>query len=353
MIQARIGWRRVGGITAVQAAITLCWVIYAFYLPELLVDLGYRRELAIILLNLENLLEVAIEPLFGGLSDRTQSQLGTRLPWIGLGVVLSAALLLFLPFLTWLGSPSSAWRWLLPVLAVAWAAAMAIFRSPTLVLLGRAAPTPQLPLAAAALTLVEQLVGALRFTAYTFILSLGPLFTFAIGSLALLVAAAVLRVVTPPDPPDPEPRRSLPTLNWRAVVLFVGTGIALATALRFSLAALGQTAAQWLGDERAGLGLLVFSTLAALCALPAGKLATRTGNTRAMAAGAVATGLLILAVCFAPSLRLARSPTPPSVRFQPHSEWCGALRARPSTARARWTGPGSVFWRFGRRFQLF
>ncbi len=316
MLQAQVDWRRIGGITAVQAAITLTWVIYAFYLPELLVELGFSRQLAVILLNVENLLEVAIEPIFGGLSDRAQRRLGTRLPLIGFGTVASAALLLVLPAIALLGSPTVAWRWLLPVLAVGWAGAMAVFRSPTVVLLSRAAPQPQLPLAAACLTLVQQLVGALRFTAYGLILGLGPLLTFAIGSLSLLLAAAVLRGVTPPEPPEPEPAASLPGLNWRAVVLFVGTAIALAWALRFSLAALSQTSGQWLGDERAGLGMLAFSLLAALWALPAGKLATFWGNTRAMAAGATATGLLVLAVCFAPSLPLtALAAVPLSFAF--------------------------------------
>ncbi len=300
----RIEWQRVLGITALQGTMTLAWVIYAFYLPELLVDLGFDRSLALVLLNLEHLLEVAIEPTFGALSDRSQRRLGTRLPWIGLGVILAAALLLLLPAIAFFGSPSQAWRWLLPILAVAWAGAMAIFRSPTLVLLGRAAPQPQLPLAASCLTLVQQLVGSLRFTAYGFILGLGPFITFAIGSLALLLAAAGLRVVTPPEPPVLAPASPLPRLNRRAFVLLVGTAIALGWSLRFSLAALGQTSAQWLGDQ-AGLGMLTFSLLAALAALPAGTLASRWDNTRAMAAGATATGLLILAVCFAPSLVLA------------------------------------------------
>jgi len=305
MTQARIEWQRVGGITAVQGAITLAWVIYAFYLPELLVDLGFQRELALVLLNIEHILEVAIEPTFGSLSDRAQRRLGTRLPWIGLGVILAAVLLLLLPAIALLGSPGSLLRALFPALAVAWAAAMATFRSPTVVLLDRAAPPPQLPLAAACLTLVQQLVGALRFTAYAFILSLGPLLTFAIGSLVLLAAAGVLRWVTPPEPPEPEPSQPLPGLNARAVVLFVGTAIALGWALRFSLAALGQTSVQWLGEDLGGWGMLGFSVLAALAALPAGKLASWWGNARAMAAGAAATGLLLLAVCFAPSSLLA------------------------------------------------
>jgi Na+/melibiose symporter-like transporter len=99
MIQTQIQWRRLGGITAVQTAITLTWVIYSLYLPDLLVQLGFAKQLAATLLIIEHGLEAASEPIFGAMSDRSQQKMGTRFPWIILGVVLASAFLIALPII--------------------------------------------------------------------------------------------------------------------------------------------------------------------------------------------------------------------------------------------------------------
>jgi len=50
-------------------------------------------------------------------------------------------------------------KWLLPILAIIWAGVMAIFRSPTMALLGRCATNDGLPKAASILTLVGGIIG--------------------------------------------------------------------------------------------------------------------------------------------------------------------------------------------------
>jgi len=47
-------------------AITLTWVIYNLYLPQLLGQFGFPKQLAVGLLILENALAVVMEPLMGG-----------------------------------------------------------------------------------------------------------------------------------------------------------------------------------------------------------------------------------------------------------------------------------------------
>ncbi|PZV10856.1 MAG: MFS transporter, partial [Leptolyngbya sp.] len=118
-----------------QGAIALLWVIYNLYLVQLLTQLGFPQGLAVVLLVVENLLAMAIEPLVGTFSDQMQHRIGTRLPIISLGVVLTAGLFVVIPSaLVW---GQGALRWGLPLLLVAWAMAMALFRSPALSLLGR------------------------------------------------------------------------------------------------------------------------------------------------------------------------------------------------------------------------
>ena len=173
-----------------QGAITLLWVVYNLYLVQILTQLGLSQELAVGLLVIENLLAMVVEPLMGSFSDRRQHQIGTRLPLISLGAVLAAGLCGVIPtVLVWGQGPL---RWGLPLLLIAWATAMAVFRSPALSLLGRYALGTQLPQAASILTLVGGLSGALGPLAGQFILGLGPFVAFTLGSAVLLLATLTL-----------------------------------------------------------------------------------------------------------------------------------------------------------------
>lgn len=295
MTQTKIQWRRLSGVMAVQSSITLAWVIYSLYLPDLLVQLGFAKTMAATLLTIEHGLEALIEPIFGNLSDRSQRLKGSRFPWIILGVVLTSAFFIALPIVVLCVPSETIWRWLFPVSAVLWASAMAMFRSPVVVMLGQITPQPELPIAASALTLVQQLVKAFRFSAYGLILSFGPLFAFAIGSFVILGAASFLRQVMPPSPPQPG-TTSPPPISPRTVAIVVGTAIAIGCGLRFLFGCLPQIFTAQLGKEQVSLGMLAFSLLLAFTALPAGKLASKIGNGRAMMGGLVFTAILLGAI---------------------------------------------------------
>ena len=295
MKATNIQWKQISTIVAVQGSITLAWVIYALYLPNLLVQLGFSKSLAGIILIIEHALEVVIEPICGGLSDRAFQSLGTRQPLIKVGVVLAATFFLILPWIGFLVAPASILRWSVPVIAVLWASAMAIFRSPVMALLRLATPEPKLPIATSCLTLVQQLIGAFRFTAYNFILSLGSLFAFAIGSFVLLGAAAFLRQVTPPIPPQSS-SETLPKIPVPVVVVVAGVGIPLGWSLRFVMAGLAGYLSQYVS-----WGLLGFILLLAIFAIPAGRFAVYVGNTKGVLGAMVLTAVLLQLILSASS----------------------------------------------------
>ena len=183
-------------MAALQAAITLTWMLYRLYLPQLLAGYGFAgfdRGITI----LEDSLAITIEPLAGWLSDKQRHWMGTRFPLIVVGTILSSVLFIAIPAIFILGNPVSPLRWMLPVVIVAWSIAMAMFRSPAVSLLGQYATQTQLPQAMSLLVFVGGLAGAARPVAGDFILNLGPAFTFASGSFVLLGAVAFLRSVNP------------------------------------------------------------------------------------------------------------------------------------------------------------
>jgi Na+/melibiose symporter-like transporter len=144
-------WGQVCGLASVQGSIALTWVIYNLYLVELLTRLGFPQGLAAGLLVIENLLAMVMEPLMGTFSDRLQHRVGTRFPLVSLGMVLAAACFIIIPTVLFWGQGPTL-RWALPLILVAWALAMTVFRSPAMSLLGRYAFRTQLPQAASVLT---------------------------------------------------------------------------------------------------------------------------------------------------------------------------------------------------------
>jgi hypothetical protein len=78
--QSLILWRQVGGVAALQAAITLTWMLYRLYLPQLLAGFGFAgfdRGITI----LEDSLAITIEP-FAGFLTSSVTKKRARSPWL-------------------------------------------------------------------------------------------------------------------------------------------------------------------------------------------------------------------------------------------------------------------------------
>lgn len=313
-------WRQVCGLAAVQGAISLAWIIYTIYLPDLLKQLEFPLELGLTLLIVENILAILMEPLMGGLSDRANLWVGTRLPLIVAGTIASSALFIAIPAVAIFGNPAGVTRWLLPTVIIVWSLAMTTFRSPAISLLRKYAKTSDLPQAASLLTLAGVLVGAIRPLAQKFILSLGAALTFAIGSFVLLGAVVFLRSMVSDqssveaqqisatsktnDHSNPSFSTSLASLiPILGLLLLIGLAIALGVRLLtgeifprvLSLFAQGFSAG---GEVQSLVNVLMGMTAIALglCTIPAGQLASKFGNRLVMLASlaVVILGELVL-----------------------------------------------------------
>jgi len=173
---------------------------------------------------------------------------------------------------------------------------MTVFRSPALSLLGRYA-FGTLPQAATILTLVGGLAGAMGPFANQFILSLGPIVTFSIGSFTMLAAAAALRLVNPQGSEAADNTQA--ASSWRQLSLaklglVFGAGVGVALGFRLMMQIFPQILDTQVPGANKGLILGGIFIVLALTALPAGKLATRLGNRQAMS-----YGLVVMAVFMA------------------------------------------------------
>ncbi|MEM7772003.1 MAG: MFS transporter [Cyanobacteria bacterium P01_A01_bin.37] len=317
----KVLWVQVWGLALVQGAIALTWVIYNLYLVELLTQFGFSASLATILLVIENILAAVIEPLMGNFSDGLQHKMGTRFPFIALGMIIASACFLGIPAVLVFTGPSGMIRWLLPIMLVAWAIAMTLFRSPALSLLGRYAFRTQLPQAASILTLVGGVTGALAPLAGNFILRMGPLFTFFIGSLSLLGAAVALRAVGPNQrvidsaenltaestrhsieddnaetiTPMGNPSVSMP-MAFSKLALVFGAGMGVALGFRLVMQIFPKVLSEQVPDINSRFVLGAIFVSLALTAIPAGKLAAYMGMRLAMITGLGMMSMLTLLV---------------------------------------------------------
>jgi len=114
-------------------AISLIWQIYNYYVPLFLHDF-LPGELTKIngVMTLDNLLAVTLIPFIGSLSDRTNTRFGRRMPFLLIGMPLSALFFLFVPYFSKLYNPN------LPLFLIiigGLLVSMAIYRSPTIALM--------------------------------------------------------------------------------------------------------------------------------------------------------------------------------------------------------------------------
>ncbi|MBT9314301.1 MFS transporter [Leptothoe spongobia] len=286
LVGRRILWLQVLGLAAVQGAISLTWVIYNLYLKDLLVAFGFSAALAALLLIIENAMGAVMEPLMGSFSDQRQHWVGSRFPQIALGMILAAFCFLGIPLVVVVGGVSL--KALLPFALVAWALAMTVFRSPALSLLGRYAFEADLPQAASVLTMVGGVTGAMAPLASDFILSLGPLAAFSIGTVVLLLAALALRLVNPGTAVSSSPSSTGANaqMQWANLPWIFATGASVALGLRLLLQNFPKAVAGT-GFAQPKLIMVALFVTVAVSALPCGQLATRLGNRRAMLIGFV------------------------------------------------------------------
>ena len=304
-ITNKVLWIKVWGIAAVQGSITLTWVIYNLYFPLLLVELGFKKELAIAILIIENILASFIEPIFGWFSDRQQRLVGSKVPLISWGIMLASGLFIILPCLVIFNSEQFSWQWLLPIAAIIWAGAMAIFRAPTMTLLGRCATNDALPQAASILTLVGGIIGAFRFDAYGLILNMGAGFAFTLGSFSLLIAALILRRLNPVDlSPQSQTASVARPISLLLLSLIFATGIWVSWSIRFIMPAMGEILKLQFGADNGKLAMTIYFILLGLAALPAGKIATKWNNYRTMQWGTVGTIMALILLIVLPNILL-------------------------------------------------
>ena len=78
-------------------SITMAWSLFNAYVPIFLRQFLPSAALVGIVMSLDNIAGMTIQPWFGARSDRTRGRLGRRLPYLAVGMPLAAVAFALLP----------------------------------------------------------------------------------------------------------------------------------------------------------------------------------------------------------------------------------------------------------------
>src|SRR5690606_16023964 len=117
-------------------ATSVVWSIYNTFLPPVYEKFVGSTLLVGLIMTIDNILALLLQPVIGARSDRTWTRFGRRLPYIMVGMPAAGLLLFALP------SAASTNLLLVLVITVPMMIGMAVSRTPTISLMPDITPAP-------------------------------------------------------------------------------------------------------------------------------------------------------------------------------------------------------------------
>ncbi len=192
------------------AFLSICafWQMYDNLVPKILTEtFGIGESISGVIMASDNVLALFLLPLFGGLSDKCNSKLGRRRPYILWGTLAAVVLMMALPILTdsFHAAPAT-WKVICFIIGLGLLLiAMGTYRSPAVALMPDVTPKPLRSKANAIINLMGAIGGILYLIITTFLyktsgdvyVSYLPLFAI-VGGIMLLALAIVMFFVNEP-----------------------------------------------------------------------------------------------------------------------------------------------------------
>ncbi len=204
-------------LALLQLIFTLCWTVYAIYLPALAATASIPRGAVIVLLMIDQAIFTGADFATGIVADKVSKVLGRLGIWAGAITLLSCAAFVALPFIASAGAP------VFIALTVIWAVTSSALRAPPLMLLGKYAAKPAIPYLSGLAMLGYGIAGALAPYLAVALRNHDPRWPFALASVALVLTTFGLAHVEhllarqpAAPPPAAEPARG--SLGTRAIV---------------------------------------------------------------------------------------------------------------------------------------
>ena len=314
----KLNYKRTFFVGLAFLSISAFWQMYDNIIPLILQNTFHLNESVIgAIMALDNVLAVFLLPLIGTLSDKVDTPLGKRTPFIVGGTIAAVVLMLLLPY-----ADHTQTLWLFVVALGLTLIAMAMYRSPAVALMPDLTPKPLRSSANAIINLMGAVGGVYSLLLIRVLVkaeerpSYLPVF---LGVAAMMLAAVAILLITIrekklaakiaeeyPDEEEeilttetgelaPEVKRSL-MLILASIFLWYTAYNAVTTAFsRYAITV-------WKMEGGGFADCLMVATVAAILSyIPSGALATRVGRKRTILIGIVCMFISYSAVFFYPT----------------------------------------------------
>jgi MFS family permease len=176
---------RVGVYLALlQLIFTLCWTVYAIYLPRLAAQVGISPGAVIFILMLDQAIFTIFDVATGVAADKVSRVIGRLGAIVAAVTIVSCAAFVALPFVTPAGPIALP---LFLALTIVWAMTSSALRAPPLMLLGKYAARPSIPLLSSLAMLGYGLAGAAAPYLAITLREQNPRLPFVLASVALVL----------------------------------------------------------------------------------------------------------------------------------------------------------------------
>lgn len=294
------------------AFLSICafWQMYDNIIPLILKDtFGLGETLTGVIMAADNILALFLLPFFGSVSDRLDTRIGKRMPFILLGTALAFIFLMLLPF------ADRSHNLVLFVAALfAVLISMGIYRSPAVALMPDLTPKPLRSQANAVINLMGAVGGVYALIMIRLLVGAGespdyvPLF-LSIGLLMLLSVAVLYFTVSEkkaragmeeteeeePDKKAPTSTSELPGDVKRSLVCILLSVALWYIAYNAVTTAFSRYATHVWGMEHGGYAncLMVATVVAIISYIPIGSISNRVGRKKT-----ILIGVALLAFCY-------------------------------------------------------
>ncbi len=312
-------------------SISAFWQLYDFIIPLILQNrFGIDHTTSGFIMSIDNIIALFMLPLFGMLSDKTQTKIGRRTPFIIIGTLAAVILMMGIPFATHT-------RQLVVFMVVLGfvLVAMAVYRSPAVALMPDVTPKPLRSKGNAVINLMGAVGGASILLINSFLApdtkdpaaNYWPIFVTTAGIMLVGTAVLLLKVREPKlvkkmredsaamgiDPEEAKEfdnpikvktklvsdvRKSMGLILVSIFLWFMGYNAVTTSFSKYAVNALGMQ------ESQASLILMVAVIAATFAFIPVGIISTKIGRRKSIMFGVV----LLAAVFGSAALYTAYSP---------------------------------------------
>jgi maltose/moltooligosaccharide transporter len=177
---AKIWWIGFGFL-----GVQLVFTTYNAFLPLMYRDFFESRAIIGLLMGTDNLIGLLLIPIIGAWSDRVNSPLGRRLPFMIVAVPVAALTFFAIPF-------ASAILWTLIITEILFTAAMHSYRGPVITLMPDHTPPEKRSAANGIINLMGGLGTLIAFGGLSLLYDIDPRLTFGIGAFVLILTLFIV-----------------------------------------------------------------------------------------------------------------------------------------------------------------